>query len=124
MHVAVLVTNTADSALAARYPRDCEKFDTLIKAIRPQWQLSALGLPSGEFPADLTTFDGFIIGGSPASVNDDAGWMASCSNRPEAVCASSVVRISEFVQLLGRILIQDKRKPLQASAANRSIAVT
>jgi GMP synthase-like glutamine amidotransferase len=76
MHIAILVTNTDDSAFAARHPRDGEKFETLIRALRPAWQLTAFDLPSGEFPADLTAYDGFIIGGSPASVNEDAPWIA------------------------------------------------
>lgn len=76
MHIAILVTNTDDSAFAARHPRDGEKFDNLIRPLRPHWQLTAFDLPSGAFPADLTAYDGFIIGGSPASVNDDAAWIA------------------------------------------------
>ena len=76
MHLAILVTNTDDSAFAARHPRDAEKFETLIRALRPNWQLTAFDLPSGAFPADLSAYDGFIIGGSPASVKDDAPWIA------------------------------------------------
>lgn len=76
MHVAILVTNTDDSAFAARHPSDRERFIDLIRPLRPHWQVTAFDLPSGEFPADLTAYDGFIIGGSPASVNDDAPWIA------------------------------------------------
>ena len=76
MHIAVLVTNTDDSAFAARHKSDGQKFDDLIRAFRPDWELTAFDLPTGEFPADLADYDGFIIGGSPASVNDDAAWIA------------------------------------------------
>ena len=76
MHIAVLVTNTDDSAFAARHPWDGQKFETLIRSERPDWQMVAFDLPKGEFPDDLSAYDGFIIGGSPASVNDDAPWIA------------------------------------------------
>jgi GMP synthase-like glutamine amidotransferase len=76
MHIAVLVTNTDDSAFAARHPSDGQKFRDLISTLRPGWQLTAFDLPLGEFPADMSVYDGFIIGGSPASVNDDAPWIA------------------------------------------------
>jgi GMP synthase-like glutamine amidotransferase len=71
MHIAVLVTNTDDSAFAARHPRDLAKF----QAVLPDWRLTGFDLPRGEFPGDLAGFDGVIIGGSPASVNDDAAWV-------------------------------------------------
>ena len=35
MHIAVLVTNTDQSAFAARHPRDAEKFTVLLKGARP-----------------------------------------------------------------------------------------
>lgn len=75
MHIAVLVTNTDDSDFAARHPRDAEKFHRLITAARPDWQVTAFDLPKGEFPEDLDRFDGFLIGGSPASVQDAEPWI-------------------------------------------------
>lgn len=75
MHIAVLVTNTDDSTFAARHPRDAEKFATMIHAVRPDWQVTAFDLVRNEFPADPAAFDGLLIGGSPASVNDDAPWI-------------------------------------------------
>ena len=76
MHIGLLVTNTDRSAFAARHPRDAEKFRTLIAAVRPDWEMTAFDLPLGEFPTDTQQFDGFLIGGSPASVHDDAPWIA------------------------------------------------
>lgn len=76
LHIAVLMTNTDDSAFAARHPGDGQKFSDLIRLLRPEWCLTAFDLPSGAFPADLSAYDGFIIGGSPASVNDAAPWIA------------------------------------------------
>jgi GMP synthase-like glutamine amidotransferase len=76
MHIGLLVTNTDRSAFAARHPRDAEKFRTLIAAVRPDWQTTAFDLPAGEFPTEVKRFDGFLIGGSPASVHDDRPWIA------------------------------------------------
>jgi GMP synthase-like glutamine amidotransferase len=74
MHLGLLVTNTDNSAFAARHPDDTEKFAAMIAMVRPGWQVTAYDLPGGEFPE--TRFDGWMIGGSPASVHDDAPWIA------------------------------------------------
>jgi GMP synthase-like glutamine amidotransferase len=75
MHIAVLATNTDDSAFAARHPRDVEKFRVLMQGVRPSWKVTAFDLPKGEFPEDVQGFDGFLIGGSPSSVHDDDPWI-------------------------------------------------
>ena len=75
MHIAVLVTNTDNSDFAARHPRDAEKFAALIRGVRPNWSVTAFDTTEGEFPADPAAFDGLLIGGSPASVNDEAHWI-------------------------------------------------
>lgn len=75
MHIAVLATNTDDSAFAARHPRDVEKFRELMLGVRPSWTVTAFDLPKGEFPEDVQGFDGFLIGGSPSSVHDEDAWI-------------------------------------------------
>lgn len=75
MHIAVLATNTDDSAFAARHPRDVQKFRALLHAVRPGWKITAFDLPKGEFPEDVQGFDGFLIGGSPSSVHDEDAWI-------------------------------------------------
>ncbi len=76
MQIAVLVTNTDDSAFAARHADDAAKFRALILGLRPDWQVTGFDLPGGGFPEYPDQFDGFIIGGSPSSVHDDAGWIS------------------------------------------------
>jgi GMP synthase-like glutamine amidotransferase len=76
MHLGLLVTNTDTSAFAARHPRDGTKFTGMMAAVRPDWQITAFDLPMGQFPPDDARFDGWMIGGSPASVHDDAPWIA------------------------------------------------
>lgn len=76
MHIAILVTNTDRSAFAARHPGDGEKFTTLLLSRRPDWRVSLFDLPQNKFPDSLDGFDGFLIGGSPASVGDASPWIA------------------------------------------------
>lgn len=75
MHIAVLATNTDESAFAARHPRDVEKFRVLLQRVRPEWKVTAFDLPKGEFPESVQGFDGFLIGGSPSSVHDEDAWI-------------------------------------------------
>ncbi len=70
------MTNTDDSAFAAAHPRDAEKFATMIAQVRPDWQVTAFDLPAGAFPPPEARFDGWMIGGSPASVHNEDPWIA------------------------------------------------
>jgi len=75
MHLAILVTNTDDSAFARRHPDDGEKFSALLREQRPDWEFSTFAVKDGVFPADITAFDGYLVGGSPASVLGGANWI-------------------------------------------------
>ena len=75
MHLAILVTNTDESAFADRHTKDGEKFTALIHEVRPDWKLSVFEVKDGEFPEDAANFDGLIVTGSPASVHDEAAWI-------------------------------------------------
>lgn len=76
MHIAILMTNTDESAFALAHPKDGDKFKSLIASQRPEWKSTVYPVKDGAFPADLAAFDGFIITGSPASVHDDQPWVA------------------------------------------------
>lgn len=76
MHLAILMTNTDDSAFARAHPKDGEKFAALIHAVRPDWTFDVFPVKDGVFPADLSAFDGVIVTGSPASVHDGDAWIA------------------------------------------------
>ena len=75
MHIAVLMTNTDDSAFAQAHPKDGEKYRALIESVRPDWQLTSFDVKDGIFPDDITAFDGVIITGSPASILDTTPWI-------------------------------------------------
>lgn len=76
MHLAVLMTNTDESEFAQKHPKDGEKFTNLINSVRPDWTFDVYAVKDGVFPEDITAFDGIIVTGSPASVNDPDPWVA------------------------------------------------
>ena len=75
MHIAILMANTDESDFAQEHPKDGEKFQNLLSPLRPDWRFSVISVKDGQFPEDLSAYDGFIITGSPASVNDDDPWV-------------------------------------------------
>ncbi len=75
MHLAILMTNTDDSAFARRHPQDGEKFSAMIHLVRPDWTLEVFPVKDGVFPDSLARFDGAIITGSPASARSGACWI-------------------------------------------------
>ena len=75
MKIAILMTNTDESDFAQRHPKDGEKFTDFIQLVRPEWETVVFSVKDGNFPSDITEFDGFMITGSPASVGDSADWI-------------------------------------------------
>lgn len=75
MHIALLMTNTDESEFAQARPKDGEKFTTMIRSVRPDWQVTVFPVKDGVFPPKGARFDGWLIGGSPASVHDAAPWV-------------------------------------------------
>lgn len=75
MQLATLVTNTDESDFAHRNPRDDAKFAELVHRARPDWRVEGYWVKDGVFPDDIGRFDGLMITGSPASVNDGEDWM-------------------------------------------------
>lgn len=76
MHIAILVTNTDISGFAARHPPEEARFTAMMRLVRPGWLFTAIDVVRTAPPALPTTFDGYIITGSPASANDPDGWIA------------------------------------------------
>ena len=76
MHIAILVTNTDESDFSQRYPKDGAKFIALLAPLRPAWRFSVHVVKDSDFPESLAGIDGLIVTGSPASVHDDAPWIA------------------------------------------------
>lgn len=76
MHIALLMTNTDESEFAQARPKDGVKFTTMIRSVRPDWQVTVFPVKDGVFPPAGARFDGWLIGGSPASVHDSDPWVA------------------------------------------------
>ena len=77
MHIAILNSNTDRSDFAKRWPNDFEKFSRLLKEVRPDWEFSHFDVIFEEHPEDLSLYDGYIVTGSPASVNSEEAWVLS-----------------------------------------------
>lgn len=75
MKLATLVTNTDFSDFAKARPLDDAKFAALIAEVRPEWTVEAFWVCKGDFPEELSVFDGIMVTGSPASVNDAEPWI-------------------------------------------------
>ena len=75
MQIAILMTNTDESDFAQERPKDGEKWTTLLAPLRPDWEFPVFSVKDGEFPDDVSGFDGIIVTGSPASVHDGEPWI-------------------------------------------------
>jgi|TARA_B110000908_G_C10267373_1_gene465709 GMP synthase-like glutamine amidotransferase len=75
MRLALLMTNTDESAFAQAHPKDGEKFAQLIQSVRPTWEVTSYSVKDGVFPSDIATYDGVMISGSPTSVHDTDPWI-------------------------------------------------
>ena len=75
MHIALLMTNTDESEFAQARPKDGKKFTTMIHSVRPDWSVTVFPVKDGVFPPEGARFDGWLIGGSPASVHDSDTWV-------------------------------------------------
>jgi GMP synthase-like glutamine amidotransferase len=74
--IAVLDTFEGDLPFLARHPDDGAKVAAGLRAWRPDWQFETWHVSDGHFPPDPASCDGIVITGSPASVNDERGWIA------------------------------------------------
>ena len=75
MKIGILVTSNDTTDLATRFVHDGIKFINLLQPIRPHWQLECIQVKDDVFPDDYNDYDGYVICGSPASVNDDDLWI-------------------------------------------------
>lgn len=72
LRIAVLLTNDDNSAFASHFPNDGEKVVQLLQPLRPAWTFEVVPVKDGVLPAGPQAFDGYVVTGSPASVNDDS----------------------------------------------------
>lgn len=75
LDLAVLDSNTDRSAFAARHPDDPEKIRRLLEPLAPGLRITAYRATEGQLPPPDAGHDGFIVTGSPASVNGPEPWV-------------------------------------------------
>lgn len=90
MHIGLLMANTDESDFAQRHPKDGAKWATLLAEVRPDWHLSVWPVKDGVFPEGPGVVDGWIISGSPASVNDPDPWVDRLMHLIRAIAAQGV----------------------------------
>lgn len=73
--LAVLTTFEGDHAFTARHPDDGAKVAAALQPLRPDWAFDTWPVSHGRWPEDPGAYDGLVITGSPASVNDDSAWI-------------------------------------------------
>jgi GMP synthase-like glutamine amidotransferase len=106
MHIGILVTNTDESEFAQHWPKDGEKFRTLLQPWRPDWTFESVLVKDGVFPDRLERFDGFVITGSPASAAGDDPWILKLLDTIRMIEAKKIptVGICFGHQAIGRAL--------------------
>jgi GMP synthase-like glutamine amidotransferase len=73
--IGILLTCVDDSEFAKRFPDDGEKFRRLLQPLRPDWEIVTVPVKDGVFPGHASDFDGYVITGSPVSVNENSKWI-------------------------------------------------
>jgi GMP synthase-like glutamine amidotransferase len=73
--LAVLTTFEGEWPFTLRHPNDGAKVSAALQPLRPDWAFDTWPVSQDRWPDDVLAYDGIVITGSPASVNDDAAWI-------------------------------------------------
>ena len=73
--IAILLTSNDTSSFAKRFPDDSYKFRALLEPLAPACHFSVVSVKDDVFPARAEEYDGYVITGSPASVNAPEPWI-------------------------------------------------
>ncbi len=77
MRIGILLTSNDDTAFARKFPNDGIHFRNLLAPLVPEWEFDIIRAFENQLPNSVKDHDGYIITGSPASVNDDVIWIRS-----------------------------------------------
>ncbi len=70
-----LISTCADTNEAYKdFPREIEQIKTMMQTERRDWSYHFYDIFAGQFP-DIDQYDGFVVSGSPSSVNDPDAWV-------------------------------------------------
>lgn len=73
--IGILLTSNDTSDFAKRFDHDGVRFTNLLAPLRPDWNFTTVSVKDGIFPDRPEAFDGYIITGSPASVQGRDAWI-------------------------------------------------
>jgi len=73
--LAILTTFEGELPFVARHPDDGAKVAAGLAPHLLGWAFDTWRVSEGQWPADPTAYAGFVVTGSPASVNDDSPWI-------------------------------------------------
>lgn len=73
--IAILTTFEGDLPFTTRHPDDGAKVTARLQPLRPDWRFDTWRVSDDHWPDDLAAYDGVVVTGSPASVNDDRPWI-------------------------------------------------
>ena len=74
--IAILDTCIDDAPFAQINPNDGEAFKRYLKPFRPDWVFDVVLVKEGDFPKMPEDYDGYVVIGSPMSVNGKEPWIA------------------------------------------------
>lgn len=81
MRIAVLNNNTNRSACAQQFPDDGHKVVAGLQPLRPGWTFDVWQARDGVLPPETAAYDGYVLTGSVASVNDTVPWVLQLADR-------------------------------------------
>lgn len=96
--IGILLTSNDTSEFARRFENDGVRFTELLAPLRPDWSFTTIPVKDNIFPESPQAFDGYIITGSPASVQGKEPWIL---NLLEFIRAAEAGRIPLFGTCFG-----------------------
>ena len=78
--IAILDTCIDDAPFAQINPNDGEAFKRYLQPFRPDWVFDVVLVKEGDIPKMPEDYDGYVIIGSPMSVNGNEAWIAELLN--------------------------------------------
>lgn len=80
LKIGILTTCIGAEKIYQNHLSDGEQIASLLKSVRPNWSFDIYRAYIKEFPNQMESCDGYVIGGSPASVNAQDEWVSETLN--------------------------------------------
>ncbi len=90
LSIGILLTSNDTSDFAKGFPHDGVRFTGLLQPFRPDWHFTTIPVKDDVFPDHPYDYDGYVISGSPASVQGNDPW---------------ILNLLDFIRLADRLRI-------------------